>query len=114
MPPLRERKDDIPRLVKYFLHKLTAGESEQPKSIASSAMRALERYHWPGNVRELESLLRRVCVVAQGDVVLQKDLPPEITGESAAAGPVVSAQSTPDGSSTSDLSALARQLFQWA
>ena len=70
MPPLRERKDDIPLLVKYFLHKLTAGESKQPKSIASNAMRALERYHWPGNVRELESLLRRVCVVAQGDVVL--------------------------------------------
>jgi nitrogen regulation protein NR(I) len=114
MPPLRERKNDIPLLVKYFLHKLTAGESKQPKSIASNAMRALERYHWPGNVRELESLLRRVCVVAQGDVVLSKDLPPEITGEGAATGPVLSAQAVTSEDGVSDLSAVARQLFQWA
>jgi DNA-binding NtrC family response regulator len=114
MPPLRERKDDVPLLVKYFLHKLTATESAQPKSIASSAMRALERYHWPGNVRELESLLRRVCVVAQGDVVLSKDLPLEITGDGAATGPVVSAQAVTSEGGVSDLSAVARQLFQWA
>jgi two-component system nitrogen regulation response regulator GlnG len=114
MPPLRERKGDIPLLVRYFLHKQTAGEAKQPKSIASNAMRALERYHWPGNVRELESLLRRVCVVAQGDVVLGKDLPPEITGESAGAGPVLSAQAVTSEGGVSDLSALARQLFQWA
>jgi nitrogen regulation protein NR(I) len=114
MPPLRERKDDIPLLVRYFLHKLATRESAQPKSIASSAMRALERYHWPGNVRELESLLRRVCVVAQGDVVLLKDLPPEITGGGAAAGPVLSAQAVTSEDGVSDLSAVARQLFQWA
>jgi two-component system nitrogen regulation response regulator GlnG len=114
MPPLRERKDDIPLLVKYFLHKLTASEATQPKSIASSAMRALERYHWPGNVRELESLLRRVCVVAQGDVVLLKDLPPEITGEGPSASPVLSAQAVTSEGGVSDLVALARQLFQWA
>jgi two-component system nitrogen regulation response regulator GlnG len=114
MPPLRERKDDIPLLVKYFLHKLTAGDSKQRKSIASNAMRALERYHWPGNVRELESLLRRVCVVAQGDMVLSKDLPPEITGGGAAAGPVLSAQAVTSEDGVSDLSAVARQLFQWA
>jgi DNA-binding NtrC family response regulator len=114
MPPLRERKDDIPLLVKYFLHKLTAVDSKQRKSIASNAMRALERYHWPGNVRELESLLRRVCVVAQGDVVLSKDLPPEITGGGAAAGPVLSAQAVTSEGGVSDLSAVARQLFQWA
>ena len=114
MPPLRERKDDIPLLVKYFLHKLTAGDSKQRKSIASNAMRALERYHWPGNVRELESLLRRMCVVAQGDVVLSKDLPPEITGGDAGAGPVLSAQAVTSEDGVSDLSAVARQLFQWA
>jgi len=114
MPPLRERKDDVPLLVKYFLHKLTARTSAQPKSIASNAMRALERYHWPGNVRELESLLRRVCVVAQGDVVLAKDLPPEITGEGGGAGPVLSAQAVTGEAGVSDLSAVARQLFQWA
>jgi two-component system nitrogen regulation response regulator GlnG len=114
MPPLRDRKDDIPLLVRYFLHKLTGGESAQPKSIASNAMRALERYHWPGNVRELESVLRRVCVVAQGDVVLLKDLPPEVTGEGPSGSPVLSAQAATGESGVSDLVALARQLFQWA
>ncbi len=114
LPPLRERKDDVPLLVKYFLHKLTAGQAAQPKSIASSAVKALERYHWPGNVRELESLLRRVCVVAQGDVVLLKDLPPEITGESPSAGPVLSAEAATGEGGASNLVTLVRQLFQWA
>jgi nitrogen regulation protein NR(I) len=114
MPPLRDRKDDIPLLVKYFLHKLTVEQSAPPKSIASSAMKALERFHWPGNVRELESLLRRVCVLAQGDVVLLKDLPPEISGEGPSASPVLSAQAVTGEDGVSDLVALARQLFQWA
>ena len=114
MPPLRDRKGDIPLLVKYFLHKLTGGPSAQLKSIASNAVRTLERYHWPGNVRELESVLRRVCVVAQGDVVLLKDLPPEVTGEGPSASPVLSAEATTGENGISDLVALARQLFQWA
>src|ERR1019366_4143881 len=92
----------------------TAGESTQAKSIASNAVKALERYHWPGNVRELESVLRRVYVVAQGDVVLLKDLPTEVTGEGASASPVLSAQASTNESGVSDLVALARQLFQWA
>jgi two-component system nitrogen regulation response regulator GlnG len=114
LPPLRERKNDVPLLVRYFLHKLTAGQSVSPKSIAASAMKSLERYHWPGNVRELESLLRRVCVVAQGDVILLKDLPPEITGESPSAGPVLSAEAATSEGGASSLVMLARQLFQWA
>ena len=114
MPPLRERKDDIPLLVKYFLHKLSAGEPAQAKSIASNAMRSLERYHWPGNVRELQSVLSRAFVVAQGDVILLKDLPSEVTGGAAAAGPVLSAQAVTSEGGVSDLSAVAWQLFQWA
>ncbi|MEI6780649.1 MAG: sigma-54 dependent transcriptional regulator [Verrucomicrobiota bacterium] len=114
MPPLRERKGDIPLLVKYFLHKLTVEQPAQSKSIASSAMKALERFHWPGNVRELESLVRRVCVVAQGDVVLSKDLPLEITGEGPSASPVLSAQAVTGEGGASELVVLARQLFQWA
>src|SRR5208282_2741165 len=114
MPPLRDRKGDIPLLVKYFLHKLTGEQPAQPKSIASSAVRRLERYHWPGNVRELESVLRRVCVVAQGDVVLLKDLPPEVTGDGPSATPVLSPHAATGESGVSDLVALARQLFQWA
>ena len=78
-------------------------------------MRALERYHWPGNVRELESVLRRVCVVAQGDVVLLEG--PAARSHAAEAprpGPVLSAQAVTGEGGVSDLSAVARQLFQWA
>ena len=114
MPPLRERKDDIPRLVKYFLHKLAVEQSTQPKSIARSAVKTLEKYHWPGNVRELRSVLSRACVVSQGDVVLLKDLPDEVTGGAASASPVLSAQAVMSEGGVSDLSAVARQLFQWA
>jgi two-component system nitrogen regulation response regulator GlnG len=77
-------------------------------------MKALEKYHWPGNVRELESVLRRVHVVSQGDVVLLKDLPTEVTGGDAAASPVLSAQAVTGEDGVSDLSGVARQLFQWA
>jgi two-component system nitrogen regulation response regulator GlnG len=114
MPALRERKADIPLLVKYFLHKLTAEQSAQPKQIASDVVRALEKYHWPGNVRELESVLRRAYVVSQGDVVLLKDLPPEVTGGDASASPVRSVQAAIGESGVSDIVALTRQLFQWA
>lgn len=111
MPPLKERQQDIPLLVKYFLHKLATGNPPQPKSIAANAMKALEDYHWPGNVRELQSILRRVYVVSQGDVILFKDLPSEITG--GAPGPARSGHATADAGS-SDIVSLARQLFAWA
>jgi DNA-binding NtrC family response regulator len=114
LPPLRERKKDIPVLVKYFLHKLAGEPSAQTKHIASDAVRALEKYHWPGNVRELESVLRRAYVVSQGDVVLLKDLPLEVVGGDASASPVLSAQAVPGEGGVSDLVALTRQLFQWA
>ena len=114
MPPLQDRKGDIPLLVKYFLHKWAAGTPPQPKSIASNAVRELEKYHWPGNVRELQSVLWRVHVVSQGDVVLLKDLPPEIIGEASASGPVLSVHTTAGEGGVSDIGVLARQLFQWA
>src|ERR1043166_8340324 len=114
MPPLRERHGDVPLLIKYILNKVAREQQRQPKSIASNAVKALEKYHWPGNVRELESVLRHVMVVSQGDVVLLKDLPAELSGESPSAGPVLSAAAVVGESAVSDLAALSRQLFYWA
>jgi two-component system nitrogen regulation response regulator GlnG len=113
LPPLRDRREDIPLLVNYFLQSLGKSQSAPPRSIAPAAVRALEKYHWPGNVRELENVIRRALVVAKGQAILVTDLPAEITGRGQAAGPapVVS----PVGDATpSDLAPLARQLFQWA
>ncbi|HEU5336264.1 MAG TPA: helix-turn-helix domain-containing protein, partial [Terriglobales bacterium] len=115
MPPLRERVEDIPVLVNFFLNRFAREQGREPKSIASNAMKALEKYHWPGNVRELENALRRVLVVSQGDVVLLSDLPPEIAGEEASAqAPLPSAPLITGEGVQGDMAALARQFFQWA
>ena len=114
MPPLRERQGDIPLLTKYILNKVAREQQREPKSIAANAVRALEKHHWPGNVRELESVLRQVMVVSRGDLILHKDLPPEITGDADANGPVFSAAAAVGQGVASDIAALARQLFQWA
>jgi nitrogen regulation protein NR(I) len=111
IPPLRDRRDDIPLLVNYFLKKLAREQQRAPKSITASVIKALEKYHWPGNVRELENAIRRAHVMAKSDAILLSDLPPEISGGSATASPVTSF--SVDASGT-DAAALARQLFHWA
>lgn len=87
LPALRERREDIRLLVDYFLRKL-AGPGTKPRSLAASALAALESYHWPGNVRELENCVRRATVVAKGPAILLSDLPAEVTqGAGAVATP---------------------------
>ena len=81
MPPLRERREDIPLLVNYFLKKFAREQQRAPKSVAASVIKTLEKYHWPGNVRELENVIRRAHVMAKGDAILLSDLPPEISGQ---------------------------------
>src|SRR5580692_61373 len=81
IPPLRERRDDIPLLVNYFLKKFSHDQQLEPKSVATSVIRVLEKYHWPGNVRELENALRHAHVMAKGDAILVGDLPSEISGQ---------------------------------
>jgi nitrogen regulation protein NR(I) len=114
IPPLRDRRDDIPLLVNYFLKKISREQQQQPKSIATSVLKMLEKYHWPGNVRELENAIRRAHVMAKSDAILLSDLPPEISGRSSGTG-TLPVSGEPAGSlSQTDAAALARQLFQWA
>jgi DNA-binding NtrC family response regulator len=81
IPPLRDRREDIPLLVNYFLKKFAREQQRPPKSIAASVIKTLEKYHWPGNVRELENAIRRAHVMAKSDAILLSDLPPEISGQ---------------------------------
>jgi nitrogen regulation protein NR(I) len=75
LPPLRERKQDIPLLVKYFLNRLAAkSPGARPKQISEAALGLLVEYSWPGNVRELENIIQRATVHAAGDVILPKDV----------------------------------------
>ncbi|MCL4786722.1 MAG: sigma-54 dependent transcriptional regulator [Verrucomicrobia bacterium] len=112
IPPLRERREDIPLLVNYFLKKLAHDQKQPPRSVATSVIKALEKYHWPGNVRELENAIRHAHVMAKGDAILLSDLPNEISGQGSGSAPTTSA--TPGEGTTSDTAALARQLFQLA
>ncbi len=78
LPPLRERREDIAVLVEYFLRRLVRESGRAPMAMVPDVLRALEAHHWPGNVRELENAIRRASVVATGDTILTRDLPPEI------------------------------------
>jgi two-component system response regulator AtoC len=69
MPPLRERRDDIPALVAHFLDKHRFSPTTPPGRISEDAMLILERYDWPGNVRELENIIERAVVMSRGGVI---------------------------------------------
>jgi nitrogen regulation protein NR(I) len=112
IPPLRERREDIPLLVNYFLKKLAHDQKQPPKSVATSVIKALEKYHWPGNVRELENAIRHAHVMAKGEAILLSDLPNEVSGQSG--GSATSASASPSKDTASNGAALARQLFQLA
>jgi len=77
LPPLRERKEDIPDLVAHFLELQNA----DPEGIEPKALKLLMEYPWPGNVRELENVIERSLIMAGGQVITVKDLPPHIRGE---------------------------------
>lgn len=81
VPPLRERKEDIPLLSSYFLKKYSKDIGRNINSISKPAMRLLLSYHWPGNIRQMQNMLQRAIVVEQGDVV-REDTLKEIIEES--------------------------------
>ncbi len=114
VPALRERRGDIRLLVNYFLKKFAKDQQQTPKSVGPGVTKALEKYHWPGNVRELENVFRRALVVAKGDAILASDLPPEVTGDANGSGAVPNVTVDAGDGTVSELSGLARQLFQWA
>ncbi|MGH2378533.1 MAG: sigma-54-dependent transcriptional regulator [Candidatus Limnocylindria bacterium] len=75
MPPLRERKEDIPALVEHFLAKHRYSATAQPAAISEEALRRLMEYDWPGNVRELENVVERAVVLSRGQVITSRELP---------------------------------------
>ena len=79
VPPLRERRADIPVLVETFLDQLARVNAVPPKRILPEAVAALEAYVWPGNVREMKNVLESVLVSSPGDVVRLEDLPPAMS-----------------------------------
>jgi len=77
VPPLRERRDDIPLLVDFFLK---SNQAYRNKRFTDDAIAALCEYAWPGNIRELQNVLHRTLLLAESDVIDSSSLPPDITG----------------------------------
>jgi two-component system response regulator PilR (NtrC family) len=78
LPPLRNRKDDIPVLAHYFMRKFAASHGKQVEEISSSALMRLMTYAYPGNVRELENILEHAVAVANRNILTEDDLPAQV------------------------------------
>jgi len=78
VPPLRERREDIPALVSYFLNRFIRNNGHPVKAISGDATKLLNEYSWPGNVRELENVIERLVVTGRNETVMPDDLPMEI------------------------------------
>jgi DNA-binding NtrC family response regulator len=74
LPPLRERREDIPKLAAYFLHRYAARYKRQIRGFDPGAMQGLMQYSWPGNVRELEHTLERAALMCRGEEIQVADL----------------------------------------
>jgi Nif-specific regulatory protein len=83
MPPLRERREDIPMLTRHFVQKYAKRCGVKAKPISREAMAALVHYEWPGNVRELENAIERSLVMGSSDMVLLEDLPESLLEQNA-------------------------------
>jgi DNA-binding NtrC family response regulator len=79
VPPLRDRREDIPPLVHDFVRRAATRVKKDVTAVSADAMTALMKYHWPGNVRELEHAIERAVIVARGTTIRLRELPPEIS-----------------------------------
>jgi DNA-binding NtrC family response regulator len=84
LPPLRERRDDIPLLVQTFISEFNQRNNRGVRALTQEAMRALEQYIWPGNIRELRNVIERATILAEGEFIELKHLPPTLVQRSAA------------------------------
>ncbi len=81
IPPLRERREDIPLLVSHFIAQIASENGIPPKSFTQEAQNYLSGYEWPGNIRQLQNVIERCMVMIPRDVIDVEDLPPEIRDE---------------------------------
>jgi two-component system nitrogen regulation response regulator NtrX len=84
VPPLRERKEDIPLLAGYFLHEFEKGYGRKPKELTPPALQLLQEYHWPGNVRELRNLIERIVILSPQSRIEARHIPLQLSRKGAA------------------------------
>ncbi len=78
LPPLRERREDIPPLCELFLKEFSLRYEKRPKSLTPSAVEILTAYYWPGNIRQLRNKMERLVITCPGDTITARDLPGEL------------------------------------
>ncbi len=84
VPALRDRPEDVPLLVEHFVIQLARELGRRPKQLERPALERLQTYAWPGNVRELRNLIERLMIMAPGDTIGVRDLPPAVRGNTEA------------------------------
>jgi transcriptional regulator with PAS, ATPase and Fis domain len=97
LPPLRERREDIPLLVEHFRQKYNARLKKNVERVEDDALAALASYTWPGNIRELENVLERTILFTEGPVIRAADLPQSLRAPEGPAQPAVPGMPTAPG-----------------
>ena len=89
LPPLRQRKEDLPLLIQSFIAEFNQRNNKRVTAVDAAAMRVLDQYGWPGNVRELRNVIERAVILSSGEFIEQKHLPPLVTESTDSAKPSV-------------------------
>jgi DNA-binding NtrC family response regulator len=90
LPPLRERKEDVPLLAQAFINEFNTRNNKSVAAVDQPAMRILEQYDWPGNIRELRNVIERAIILADGRFIEVSHLPPNLAvAERGAASPAL-------------------------
>jgi two-component system response regulator PilR (NtrC family) len=112
LPPLRERKDDIPLLAEHFLSKYAEQMKKPVRSVAQASLPLLQMYGWPGNVRELENVIERAVALEQTPAILPDSLPPQIRTPGAAKADADPGLTLPDLGEGFDLEARGEDFYR--
>jgi DNA-binding NtrC family response regulator len=81
LPPLRDRKEDIPLLAQHFLSEFNERNGKSVRAVDQESLYLLEQYPWPGNIRELRNVMERATILAEGDFIEPKHLPPTLVAK---------------------------------
>src|SRR5438128_824209 len=103
VPPLRDRPEDVPPLVRHFMDFFSRENNVRPKRISQAALDALQRYRWKGNIRELRNTVERVIIMTSGDVIDVADLPDSVRSPAAGALPASKAAGESDAAKAGTL-----------
>jgi two-component system response regulator AtoC len=110
LPPLRERREDIPLLINAFIHEFAKQNDKKITGLTADAQDALQKYDWPGNIRELRAALEHAVALCRGERLGVRDLPARVLGQSTSPGG--SLRTSANGKPSLNLEAMEKQFIQ--